>query len=126
MPRSPDGWSSQTWPARGASAPLGEWEAGLKAQHTPGPWAVKSAQHPISDTLGVRGPQGQWVALVHPLTGPQRDPATDANARLIAAAPDLLKALERIAAGKPDHHGFAALVISEARAAIEAAIGRAA
>lgn len=32
MSRSPDGWPSQTWPARGASAPLGEWEAGLKIE----------------------------------------------------------------------------------------------
>ena len=74
----------------------------MTAQHTPGPWriVIESADPEwaiIVDT------GGGIVANVNSETGPDASsaPATrkmprDANARLIAAAPELLAALERI------------------------------
>ena len=84
------------------------------AQHTPGPWAI--AGHYIG-TLGVN------VATVGYASG-----AEHANARLIAAAPDLLAALERIA-NSEEYHGDAFSCDFEtlqnvARAAIAKATGQ--
>lgn len=53
-----------------------------------------------------------------------RTPDRIANARLIAAAPEMLAALERIAAGDSENHNFAVLAIAEARAAIAKAEGK--
>ncbi len=53
-----------------------------ETKHTPGPWALH-ADHAINGGHQIWG-DGCLVA----------DVATDANARLIAAAPDLLAALE--------------------------------
>lgn len=68
--------------------------------HTPGPW---SARLPVGHSIGVPGVawticgpgdhDGGWLAVAEVLgTGPacQATPETNANARLIAAAPDLL------------------------------------
>ena len=63
-----------------------------KAKHTPGPWEVKQFGGPQ-----ISGPAGyavrtMWGALhVDDLQGQDA-----ANARLIAAAPDLLEALEEL------------------------------
>lgn len=64
------------------------------SKHTPGPWGVrffKSKEHRVS------APTWDTLAIVH---GNEDDAALDregrANARLIAAAPDLLKALQDI------------------------------
>lgn len=51
--------------------------------HTPGPWGVTITGPGL---LGIEGDDGALVAGVHG--------GNDANARLIAAAPDLLAALE--------------------------------
>lgn len=58
-----------------------------------------------------------------PLAGYHGGALSQADARLIAAAPEMLAALERIAAGDPGNHNFAALAIAEARAAIAKAEG---
>jgi hypothetical protein len=72
------------------------------SKHTEGPWRI---------TGGMAGTGGRLIEA-HPGTGccfdvarvelppfgPDRDAARDANARLIAAAPTMLDALERIAA----------------------------
>lgn len=58
----------------------------MSAAHTPGPWAVSGAgRHAL-----VRGEDMTIVAVRHRLEGDVHE----ANARLIAAAPDLLVALE--------------------------------
>ena len=76
----------------------------MSAKPTPGPWAVTagddwwSASHDgtgSSEYQVVRSADGV-VALVvsHTASVWRRPPPTDANARLIAAAPDLLEALQ--------------------------------
>ena len=69
-----------------------------KSQHTPGPWVVETTS-------------GMNIYITQPQDMPNRTPgfyaevrrftssvdAVKANARLIAAAPDLLEALEKIA-----------------------------
>lgn len=61
----------------------------MSAQHTPGPWRLDSDE----GCCGVLGPDGFMVAdctifsLLPDAPSPER---WDANARLIAAAPDLL------------------------------------
>ena len=60
-------------------------------KHTPGPWDV-------CGDVDITGPQGEFVATAH-VPGSEVGTAREyANARLIAAAPDLLEAL-RMAAG---------------------------
>lgn len=69
----------------------------MTTKHTPGPWHL--AEYNFRDTLGAVGvysaechPQ---MPIVHSITGRDLDQC-DANARLIAAAPELLAALELV------------------------------
>ena len=57
--------------------------------HTPGPWIVDAA---FDDSGYVRGPRGEYVADIEL---DEDDPVLQANARLIAAAPELLAVLQR-------------------------------
>ena len=57
--------------------------------HTPGPWHLGMRPGPM-----IYGPLGEQVADLRGLTLEKHE--TIANARLIAAAPDLLLALERL------------------------------
>jgi hypothetical protein len=57
--------------------------------HTPGPWTQQGGVHVTNDY--VKGPDGELIAAVYA-------PAPSANARLIAAAPDLLEALHNMVA----------------------------
>ena len=82
---------------------LAEW-AGIPeeqlrspAKHTPGPWSLGIETD--DDRAQVINNDGWHVAYV------ACDPL-EANARLIAAAPDLLAALETIAAGNTDPDGM--------------------
>lgn len=61
----------------------------MGALHTPGPWSIAGphAQR-INYTVLTIGPASGWVCAV-----PIDVPRAEANARLIAAAPDLLEAL---------------------------------
>ena len=68
------------------------------SKHTPGPWTTDEADHdePYQDIriqAGKRGICRVWIddAPVHDYNAEQR-----ANARLIAAAPDLLEALKAL------------------------------
>jgi hypothetical protein len=63
-------------------------------KHTEGPWAVKDT-HAAPEIIG----GGRRIAKIL-YEGGSEDRQVGANARLIAAAPDLLKALEEIEA----HH----------------------
>lgn len=62
-----------------------------KTQFTPGPWHVGMKPGPI-----VYGPQGEQVANMHVAMLDQDE--HKANARLIAAAPDLLETLKHLRA----------------------------
>jgi hypothetical protein len=105
--------------------------------HIPGPWQYRTLPH--DDWGTVHASNGPIVA--HALSGSwdvidydaHRTAGTDpyeANARLIAAAPDLLAALKRLLAtinpGNADEHAVGCnCVIHEARAAIAKATGAA-
>lgn len=56
----------------------------MKAQHTPGPWVTDKA------TIRTQAEPGWLIATI------ENAIARDANARLIASAPDLLAALENL------------------------------
>ena len=62
-----------------------EMSTKTKTQHTPGPWKLLSPDQ-------VRGSEGQWICSCE--GGRHREEKDAANARLIAAAPELLSALE--------------------------------
>ena len=100
-----------------------------EAKHTPGPWEFG----PSHSSTGLAGqlvvrpagefPHGEWVADV----GSMYDDHREANARLIAAAPDLLAALQKVV--NHADAGTAAILdrlVEEARAAIAKATGGAA
>jgi len=93
---------------------MAQENARLLAQHTPGPWSftVSAESGGNPSAWNIIAPCGGVVAE----TGSGTD---DANARLIAAAPELLAALQNILAANPD----LAEVADEARAAIAKATG---
>jgi len=98
------------------------------ARHTPGPWRVTGGPTPRGNAAGVCSVDGLHVTDVH---GYGTSIETDhANARLIAAAPDLLAALENVSAKLERLCGVSypdaiALDLSQARAAIARAKGQA-
>ena len=104
-----------------------------KNTHTPGPWTVESCRNEDGSpflSISGQGPFGAWLADIQPasvngkpLGVTQRD---EANARLIAAAPDLLSALIGMMNryGDKTEHPFCDSSIS-ARAAIAKAKGEA-
>lgn len=68
--------------------------------HTPGPWTVEHCRNEDGSpflSISGQGPLGAWLADIQPgsVNGLPLDvgPRHDANARLIAASPDLLTAL---------------------------------
>jgi len=65
--------------------------------HTPGPWGL--------DGNLIEGPDGERVACITAYS--RRTPKQKANARLIAAAPDLLAALRGMLAIVNDSRGVA-------------------
>ena len=84
------------------------------SKHTPGPWKTVARNYPIADT-------GDYDGCWEVLTGDPKKPIVqiwgdsdedEANARLIAAAPDLLEALRDMV-----DHGDAT-AFAKARAAI--------
>jgi hypothetical protein len=100
----------------------------MSTQHTPGPWEIDFDTRPVevctihslppnedgNTWAYVRGEIGNWDAT----------PETNlANARLIAAAPDLLMALEHALAWNDDAEPTPSWVF-EARAAIQKAEGK--
>jgi hypothetical protein len=63
-----------------------------KARHTPGPWVVDGYSEASGTAIEQKG-TGIDIATVVPRDTVSHDPHAYANARLIAAAPDLLDAL---------------------------------
>jgi hypothetical protein len=68
------------------------------ASHTPGPWATHRSRFPVDGQTDYAIVAGQQV-IAEAFGRSDRNvyPPAEANARLIAAAPDLLAALEGIA-----------------------------
>ena len=74
------------------------------SEHTPGPWAADMSPHTaphIMDFPAVVGPDGNPIAALGDYEPGNENPYRKvdegyANARLIAAAPDLLEALEGV------------------------------
>jgi hypothetical protein len=64
----------------------------MSTQHTPGPWKFGSISNGDFYKRNIAGADGYHVAL----TSSRDDAEVDANARLIAAAPELLEALQAI------------------------------
>ena len=72
-----------------------------ETKHTPGPWSVYDQRHLFTNHEGsARLIAGNiWIACVHGShVGPQSKEEADANISLIAAAPELLEALESLIA----------------------------
>ena len=101
-----------------------------KAQHTPGPWVVNTDDPPCYAISSED--YGRIALLQYPLAEElQRVDQHKADARLIAAAPELLEALKacesclRIYGNARPHprHGEIDLAIFDAKAAIEKATG---
>lgn len=89
----------------------------MSAQPTPRPWTVGPHQRIISGGWSIRIADGSAIAYV---LG-ERNPELQANARLIAAAPDLLEALKRIVDWDDCGMALTAHHIDEAKAAIRKA-----
>lgn len=62
--------------------------------HTPGPWGFTGGQMHDGNRVVRAGAdaQGEWIALACDFNRYDRDEEADANARLIASAPELLAA----------------------------------
>ena len=75
-------------------------EAPRLAQHTPGPWFIDTAiTADLEDHVCISAKlHGMLAQVVWRMEGAERTPTCEANARLIAEAPEMLKALRAIAA----------------------------
>lgn len=98
-----------------------------KQKHTPGPW---KAAHNAPFRWAIHGPRNEWIAQTDAAfdDGSSGSPdACEANARLIAAAPDLLAVCRAVVAGTNAKNGFVGVgsdIYMAARAAIAKAEGR--
>ena len=64
----------------------------MSAKHTPGPWVLHpTALHPAVRSVGTAETGPRRICTVGTMNG---NPVDKANARLIAAAPELLEALK--------------------------------
>jgi hypothetical protein len=93
----------------------------MEKKHTPGPW--KAQTHISLDRMEIRDANGRRIAECA-MDFPMSAITHDANASLIAAAPELLEALQEIVTAA-DGEGWSQLDASftKARAAISKAIG---
>ena len=96
------------------------------AKHTPGPWIVRDFDGSIGTVETNSGIAVAQAQGIYPMT-PQNHYIREANARLIAAAPELLEALERIAGFTLSQfmgpHDMALECVLTAKAAITKATG---
>jgi hypothetical protein len=95
-------------------------EATQAGKHTPGPW-VKGWYDDVLDEIVIQTYEGEYVASIDCDGAYEGRIAAciDANARLIAAAPDMLEALREARPYVPDHHGPVAYKVDAAIAKAE-------
>jgi hypothetical protein len=105
-----------------------------KAKHTPGPWRIGDEEaelyiegHAPISTVKRRG-KGQWdgLAQVATIIDGNLDATGVANAQLIAAAPELLEALQNFIMTLTEHGEIFPPHVGIAKAAIAKATGKAA
>ena len=92
----------------------------MELKHTPGPWV--DGQLEDNDCCEVMDERGYYIATCH--DGVRGERNADANARLIAAAPDLLEALQELANCGAEAWGEDRPCVHIARAAIAKATGQ--
>ena len=75
----------------------------MSAKHTPGPWCLDPLElGTIGDVCTLDGTPIAQAQMRQPMSSGKPDTERQANARLIAAAPDLLEELKNIANARPD------------------------
>jgi hypothetical protein len=100
--------------------------SGKTAAHTPGPWTAVKARIEIAGKRGFRGNYRVADAYFSAeLADTPRHEEACANARLIAAAPELVAALERTLSYLTSYRGGAMGCYEQARAALAKAKGAA-
>ena len=81
----------------------------MTAKHTPGPWTLHpTALHPAVRSVGTPGAGPRRICTVGSMNG---NPVDKANARLIAAAPELLDALIALLGVAPSKAPGAGLIV---------------
>lgn len=93
----------------------------LTALHTPGPWEVGPVDDTVVTHVGVDGTRYEIAAIDGDYNSPDEWPTMEANAHLIAAAPDMLSALEH-AREKMWAYGFSENDLLPIREAIAKAV----
>jgi hypothetical protein len=68
----------------------------MTTNHTPGPWMKPGANYRDQTTIPVRAHECESLGIGIVFVNDDRNGETMANARLIATAPDLLAALEKL------------------------------
>lgn len=99
----------------------------MSAAHTPGPWLIEAETCHTGDIATVHHTADKWVTIYAPHwaeTG-MDEHEQSANARLIAAAPDLLEALKLYVLQDNFATDYGYGVGGEAKATAEAAIAKA-
>lgn len=93
------------------------------SKYTPGPWYYYTEPQP--NGCPVVGARGLMVAmLAHSINYSDQKETAISNARLIAAAPELLEALKGICDEQDERQGYASYeAYDKARAAIAKALG---
>ncbi len=76
----------------------------MRTTHTPGPWCLDPHQRPEEPLAIFDGPN--CGTLIATIPGDQDEPENEANAQLIAAAPDLLAALLETRMGEDRDDGL--------------------
>lgn len=92
----------------------------MKTQHTPGPWYQREQGSEIEIKSGI-----YTICMVHNYSGLHE--TNEANARLIAAAPELLEELIKIKelVNRPDYNSDPEQTLHERQVAIDRMVSRA-
>jgi hypothetical protein len=94
------------------------------SKHTPGPWHLDFDEAIESTYVSISAAKHKSLAeVVWRFATEEQSPNLEANAHLIAAAPELLEALERLVANLNEGDFISNTRIDEARAALAKAKG---
>ena len=94
------------------------------SKHTPGPWLIEAQNCHFGDIATVHNTDEKWVTIYAPhwMETGMDEKEQSANARLIAAAPELLEALQMLM-NDPGEDRIKSSAWDAARAAIAKATG---